>query len=196
MTSIGRLFEVPVSQARPPGPLSQRNMTRIGSFVRQHLTERSKSQFHDRKFLRQNFSTYPTSCAAIRRRSWIRCVCSTVWLESSPWSGDQGIPWEPLNKPLLVIPAKAGTQCLQGAAESLGPGFRRDDGLPRGSLTLSRPRTWEITMMLRVRGVAVKRRNPMLPQCLADSCSSMTWQTCRCISQGTARYSPGRMLPQ
>jgi len=34
---------------------------------------------------------------------------------------------EILNKPLLVIPAKAGIQCLQEVAEALDPSFRWDD---------------------------------------------------------------------
>ncbi|TAM58032.1 MAG: hypothetical protein EPN49_13895 [Rhodanobacter sp.] len=41
---------------------------------------------------------------------------------------------ERLNKLLLVIPAKAGIQCLRGVIKSLDPGFRRDDGLFRHSL--------------------------------------------------------------
>jgi hypothetical protein len=34
---------------------------------------------------------------------------------------------ETLNKPLLVIPAKAGVQCLQEIAEARDPSFRWDD---------------------------------------------------------------------
>ncbi len=44
-----------------------------------------------------------------------------------------------LNKLQPVIPAKAGTQRLQGLAESLDPSFRWDDDLFRCSLKGSNP---------------------------------------------------------